>query len=140
MRYSVDDEYKIFEEEPELRKFRERVIAKPNGPALYDNYIQLRVMLKNDHDIVECMDPNSSYYGQVKDIYDKRFRKLQEMEQDLDLPQTYLQKFVNAKSIITTDPLEKAIDVMKGFFSGPKQEPDVREESDKPSLWNIFWK
>lgn len=140
MKFTIEDEFKIFEEEPELRKFKNNVLAKPNGYAMYNNYLQFRVVAKNDDDVLSRMSPDSTSYNKVKEIVDARFKKLQEMEHELSKPPTTLEKVANAKGVIQTDWWDKAVDVVTRVLSNPEDTTKEPQESQKPSLWEVFFK
>lgn len=140
MNYTYDDEYKMFERDPVLRQIKERIESRSSGKRKFEGYLNTRVELKNHEAKLMKMDSNDPSYAVAKQEYERRRQLYLDAEKELEGPMNTLEKVENAKSIVTGDPWEKALDIFERFFSNKKEDAPLEKGAEKPSLWNVFWK
>lgn len=139
MKYTFESERDAIMNDPTLADFRQNVLSKPDGRDMLTAYIEERVQRKNQEAWFDGVDKSNPRYGDFKDMVNKRRKAESEVEETLGSPPTVLQKVVNAKSVIQTDWWDKTLDVVGRLLSNPKEESQ-QQESQKPSLWDVFWK
>lgn len=140
MKFTVEDERKLVMNDPTLAEFRNNLQAKPNGDMMLEEYIKGRVQRKNQEAWFEGVDKDNPRYNDYKDMVNRRRQVEVDTEAELGAPPTTLQRTVNATGIITNDWWDKAKDVVTRVLSNPEDTTKQPSDSQKPSLWDVFWK
>ena len=141
-KFNEEDERRIFATKPDLIRFQQKILSKPNGAAVFDQFIKTSVLVKNGENFLRNLNPQDSSYESIKRMVEEKRRLLEESRQMISEDSTVLEKIANSLDKITTDPFEKSLNIIKDFLGN--RDDSSHEESAEfhqdRSLKHIFGK